>query len=230
VPAEPLRVVVTGFGGFPGSAKNPTAGMIAELAGYRSRFARLGIRLELCVLPVIYAKIEPSLAFLARKIRPHAILHFGVAPRRTKFCVEARALNRLSLLHSDASGARSQHRAIVAKAPMSLRSTVPAEVIAAALRRNGFDGAVSIDAGDYVCNQTLFLSLSLAPQKDAPLVGFIHVPPLAARHRRSFAGKRLGVASATRAAAIAILALAPKLRSARARPGFHHRLKYPRPI
>ncbi len=197
MPAEPLRVVVTGFGGFPGSPKNPTGGMIAELARYRSRFARLGIRLELCVLPVIYAKIAPSLAFLARTIRPHAILHFGVAPRRTKFCVEARALNRLSLLHSDASGARSRHRAIVAKAPMILRSTVPAEVIAAALRRNGFDGAVSIDAGDYVCNQTLFLSLSqhLAPQNGAPLVGFIHVPPLAARHRRSFAAKRLSVAS-----------------------------------
>ena len=102
---------------------------------------------------------------------------------------------------------------------MSLRSTVPAEVIAAALRRNGFDGTVSIDAGDYVCNQTLFLSLSqnLAPQNRAPLVGFIHVPPLAARHRRSFAAKRLSVASATRAAAIAILALAPQLRSAQAR-------------
>ena len=213
MPAEPLRVLVTGFGGFPGSRKNPTTSMIAGLARYRPRFVRLGIRLELCVLPVVYAKIAPSLAFLARKIRPHAILHFGVAPRRKKFCIEARALNRVSLLRPDAGGARSQRRAIVANARRSLKSTAPAEVIAAALRRNGFAAAVSIDAGDYVCNQTLFLSLD---QHLAPLVGFIHVPPLAARDRRSSA-KRLSVAQATRAAAIAILALAPRLR-ALARP------------
>jgi pyroglutamyl-peptidase len=213
VPAEPLRVLVTGFGGFPGSRKNPTASMIAALARYRPRFARLGIRLELCVLPVVFAQIAPSLAFLAREIRPNAILHFGVAPRRAKFCVEARAVNRLSLLRPDAAGARAQHRAVVAQAPTSLKSTVPAEVIAAALRLNGFDAAVSIDAGDYVCNQTLFLSLSqnLAPQH-AALVGFIHVPALAARDRHSLAAKRLRVAQATRAAAIAILTLAPQLR------------------
>lgn len=206
--AEPLRVLVTGFGGFPGAPRNITASMIAELARYRSRFARADIRLELWVLPVIYAKIAPSLEALARKIRPHAILHFGVASRRRKFCVEARALNCVSQLHSDASGARAQRRAVAAKAPLSLRATVPVEVIAAALRRNGFDGAVSIDAGDYVCNQTLFLSLS---QNLAPLVGFVHTPQFALGHRHS----RTGAAQAARAAVVAILALAPKLRGRR---------------
>jgi pyroglutamyl-peptidase len=76
------------------------------------------------------------------------------------------------------------------------------------LRRGGFDAALSIDSGDYVCNQTLFLSLSQshAPQNPAPLVGFIHVPG-----RRG----RLTAARLSLAAATAILALAPGLRRAR---------------
>ncbi len=120
----------------------------------------------------------------------------------------------MSLLHPDARGARAARREVVAKAPLSRKATVPAALIAAALRRNGLDASLSIDAGDYVCNQTLFLSLGQSLGENhalrAPLVGFIHVPPLAARHRPR-AG-RLSLEAATRAAAVAILALTPKLR------------------
>jgi pyroglutamyl-peptidase len=96
-------------------------------------------------------------------------------------------------------------RTVVARAPTSLASTIPCGLIAAALRRAGFDAAVSIDAGDYVCNQTLFLSLKRAY---APVIGFIHVPP----HRRLAAARCLSLEEATRAAATVILALAPSLR------------------
>jgi pyroglutamyl-peptidase len=202
------RILVTGFGGFPGAPKNPTARMIAELARYRPQLARAGICLELAVLPVVYAEIGPRLEALARKIQPDAIVHFGVAPRRTRLCVETRALNRVSLLHPDASGARPARRDIIAGAPKSQRSTLPCGQIAAALRRRGFNAALSTDAGDYVCNQTLFQSLhrSHAPQNRVPLVGFIHVP-----------GRRgeLTAARLTLAAATAIRALAPSLRRAR---------------
>ncbi len=205
--AAPLRILVTGFGGFPGARKNPTARLIAELARRRPRFVRAGFRLELAVLPVVYAQIGPRLAALAQKIRPDAILHFGVAPRRSKLCVETRALNRASVLHPDASGAMAAARTVVPNAPMSLKSTLPCGLIAAALRNAGFDAALSVDAGDYVCNQTLFLSLrqSGAPQSPAPLVGFIHVPG----RRGGLTAARLSLAAAT-----AILALAPKLRRA----------------
>jgi pyroglutamyl-peptidase len=212
VTAAPLRILVTGFDGFPGSPRNPTEKMMAALARDRPRFARLGIRLEVAVLPVVYVQTGRRLAALAGKFRPDAIVHFGVASRRTKLCVETRALNRMSLLHPDASGARAAGHTIVARAPLRLKSTLPCGLIAAALRKAGFDAAVSIDAGHYVCNQTLFLSLSqidasrnLAPQNLAPLVGFIHVPPLGMN-------RRLSLDAATRAAATALLALAPKLR------------------
>ncbi|VTZ50933.1 Peptidase C15 pyroglutamyl peptidase I [Methylocella tundrae] len=215
-PGAPLRILVTGFAGFPGSPKNPTAKMMAALASYRLRLALTGIRLEPHVLPVIYAEIAPRLVRLQKEIEPDAILHFGVATRRTKFCVEARALNRVSILHPDASGATAPRRAIIAGAPMSLTSSVPCGLIAAELRRNGFAAAVSTDAGDYVCNQTLFLSLNQGhmQQNHAPLVGFVHVPPLAVRYRRGTG--RFSLDDAVRAALVAIRILAPALRSRRA--------------
>lgn len=204
--AAPLRILVTGFDGFPGSPNNPTARMIARLARRRPRFLRAGISLRLAVLPVIYAGIGPRLDALMRAHRPDAVLHFGVAPRRQRISVESRARNRLSLLHPDAGGAMAPAREIVAGAPLLVKSTLPCGRIAAALRRRGFEAAVSIDAGDYVCNQTLFLSLS---RRHAPVVGFIHVPPQ----------KRLGLEAATEAAATAILALAPGLRARRTAAG-----------
>ena len=115
------RILVTGFGGFPGAPKNPTAQMIADLVRYRPRLLRAGIRLELAVLPVVYGEIGPRLDTLRQKLRPDAILHFGVAPRRKRLCVETRALNRISLLHPDASGAVAADRTIVAGAPMNLQ-------------------------------------------------------------------------------------------------------------
>lgn len=206
------RILITGFDGFPGSPKNPTARMIAALEKYRPRFARAGIYLELAILPVVYDEIESRLDALVRETKPDAILHFGVAARRTKLSVETRALNRMSLLHPDASGTRPKDRTIIAHAPPSLASTLPCGLVAARLRRAGFKAAVSISAGDYVCNQTLFISLE---RRYAPVIGFIHVPSLATAHCRTTMAPRLSLVEATHAAATAILALAPKLRSRR---------------
>ncbi len=202
-----IRILVTGFGGFPGAAKNPTAQLVAALAKRRSRFLRAGVHLEVITLPVVYAQIAARLSLVAQEMKPDVILHFGLAARRKTLCVETRALNRLSLLHYDAAGARAERRMIVLDAPPVEKSTLPCAVIVAALRRAGLRANLSIDAGDYVCNQTLFHSLS---QNYAPLVGFIHTPRLGA-------GCVMSLENATRAAAVAILALAPKLRCQGAR-------------
>jgi pyrrolidone-carboxylate peptidase len=40
------------------------------------------------------------------------------------------------------------------------------------MRACGLDAELSDDAGDYICNETLYLALG----SDVPRVGFIHVP------------------------------------------------------
>lgn len=212
---EPLHILVTGFGRFPGAAKNPTAQMILALGAHRARLARLGVALELHVLPVVYAEIAPRLDALTRTVNPDAILHFGLAGRRKAFCVETRALNRIGALRPDAAGARAKSREIVAGAPFIERSSFPSRRIAAALAGAGIKTEISADAGDYICNQTLYLSLAASP---ARLVGFIHAPPLAPFRSVACAAKRRrpSLDAATRAAVIAILVTAAQLRRARA--------------
>jgi pyroglutamyl-peptidase len=215
VKAWPLRILVTGFGGFPGTRDNPATRLIRALGAHKARLARLGIVLELDVLPVNYAEVAEKLEALNATLKPDAILHFGLAPRRKYVSIETRALNRVSLLHCDASGARARHRVIVPGAPHAVRSTFPTRQIAAAFCRAGYRARLSSNAGNYVCNETFYHSLIRSPARS---VGFIHVPRLARPDRplRASRCRRENLAGLTRAALIAILVTAPKLRQTRA--------------
>jgi pyrrolidone-carboxylate peptidase len=168
VKAWPLRILVTGFGSFPGTRENPTARLIRALGAHRARLARLGIVLELKLLPVHFAEVMEKLEALDVTLKTDAILHFGLAARQRYFSVETRALNRVSLLHCDVSGARASCRAIVPGAEHIARSTFPARQIEAALRRAGFHVHLSSNTGDYVCNATLICrSRARMPERSA---------------------------------------------------------------
>jgi pyroglutamyl-peptidase len=206
-----LKILVTGFGRFPGARKNPTAALIRALAAQRARLARLGIELERAVLPARYAAVGQALQELDDKLKPDAILHFGLAARRKFFSVETRALNRLSLLRCDASGARAPSRAIIPGAPAAARATLPCHEIEAALRRSGLPARISINPGSYLCNEALYLSLA---RSQARAIGFIHVPRLKPVSRPKSASRswRPARADLVRAALLAALLAARKLR------------------
>ncbi|QBR72216.1 hypothetical protein CU048_14090 [Beijerinckiaceae bacterium] len=210
-----IRILVTGFGKFPGARRNPTALLIHELRKHRARLSRLGIALELDVLPVVYREVPIKLRRLEETLKPDALLHFGLAARSKLFKIETRALNRSSLLHCDASGRRAPHRVIVPGAPHIAKSTFPGRQIEAALRRAKLHGQLSIDAGDYVCNQSLMASLA---QSKARAIGFIHVPRIAPSTRRNDALRkgRPSLRDLIQVALIAILITARKIRQDRA--------------
>lgn len=203
----PLTILITGFAAFPGARHNPTSDLIAALHRRRTRFARLGIRLELRVLPVVHAGLRPLLAMLTQEIAPEAILHFGLAGRRKSISIETRARNRVSCLHADAKGSSATELRLVRGGASIARARFPTEQTAAALRRAGLTSHLSHDAGDYICNAAFYYSL-VAPQKAH--VGFIHVPRLARRDRprSSPDSPRPNLAALVKAAEIAILAAA----------------------
>ncbi|MDR3462706.1 MAG: hypothetical protein P4L76_10370 [Beijerinckiaceae bacterium] len=199
-------ILVTGFGAFPGAPVNPSAAILTRLARHRGRLARLGIVLETRLLPVVFDAIEPALAAQAAALNPAAILHLGLAGRRRAVSVETRAINRASPLHPDAAGRRPAQ--IIAPAgPASLSATYPATRILCAIRAQGIAAIRSIDAGDYVCNATLYRTLE---RRYAPLAGFLHVPrtkraaPLDGR----MTVRRPSLDDLTRAALAAVLVLA----------------------
>jgi pyroglutamyl-peptidase len=210
--AAQMKILVTGFGKFPGARKNPTAGLARALGIERARFARLGIQLESAVLPVHYAGVGQALARLDETLKPDAILHFGLAARRKFFSVETRALNRLSLLRCDSSGACAPSRAIIPGAPHIARVKFPCREIEAAFRRAGLRCRLSINAGSYICNEALYLSLA---RSQARAIGFIHVPRLKRgnRPRKAPRSSRPGRADLVRAALMAILLTVRNLRA-----------------
>ena len=211
-----VGILVTGFGAFPGAPTNPSAAILARLARHRGRLAKLGIRLEIGILPVVFTEVEAALDALTHNPARilDCVLHLGLASRRQEISVETRAINRAGPLHPDASGRRAA-QVISPGAPLWLKAPYPASRIAAAMRTTGIPARPSIDAGDYVCNTTLYLTLA---QSRAPLAGFLHVPKTrvpcvpTSRLRR----RRPTLENLTRAVVATVLVMARDTRRARA--------------
>jgi pyroglutamyl-peptidase len=174
------RLLVTGFGPFPGVATNPSAA-VARLVAASPRFRRLGAEAQAIVLPTAYASIEDVLAPALAEGNFDALLMVGVAGRAKTIRVERRAANRANPLAPDVKGKRRTGLALAA-GPAHRASAVSAPRALYRLRRHGLPCRSSQDAGRYLCNATYFSALS------TPIpVLFLHIPkppPKRARRRR----------------------------------------------
>jgi pyroglutamyl-peptidase len=177
-----LTVLLTGFSAFPGAPSNPTEALVAALHRRKAYFSRFGIRLELRVLPVVYATIAPIIAEHVKALSPEVVLHFGLAGTRPCISIETLAHNRLSRIDPDADGRFAKQATIRHRGAASTKARLPVGKIAAALRRTGCACQLSRDAGDYLCNAAFYLSLA---NRHVRHVGFIHVPCLHSAHRQT---------------------------------------------
>jgi pyroglutamyl-peptidase len=153
-----MRLLLTGFGPFPGVTRNPTQALVEGLNGRVCG----GVTLSSVVLPVTYGgAIEETLAHVAT-LQPFAVLGTGVAVRRAKARVESTGRRRLGG-RPDAAGQPPD----LVDGPDRVTSLWDVDRFTALL------GAVRSDeAGDYVCNAWLYgvqRALSLP-------VGFLHIP------------------------------------------------------
>ncbi len=199
-----INVLVTAFGAFPGAPSNPTIAIVRELERrHGKRLARLSIALHTSVLPVRFSQAPEALSVALETTRPDVVLHLGLAARRHALSVEMRAINRIGTLRADAGRAVAASRAVMSGARDERASRWPAQRIRAAMDRSA-STRLSIDAGDYVCNQTLFLTLSTSVGQ----VGFIHTPRLA----RCDTHRRPGLNRMVEAAVSALLVMAVEAR------------------
>jgi pyroglutamyl-peptidase len=204
-----LTILVTGFSAFPGAPLNPSAAIVIRLLRRHARRFRLhGIRLQTAVLPVVYDQVKRELEALVARAHPDAIVHLGLASRRKQVSVEMRAVNRITTLHPDAAKRRAAARAVRAGGLPALRSPLATPSLVTLMRRTGVPTQLSIDAGDYVCNQTLYASLASG---GAPAV-FIHVPRLAGARRQSDDAAQITLPALTRAVEAALVAIAGHVR------------------
>ena len=186
-----LKVLVAGFGPFPGAAKNPS-GELALAVAHSRRAASHGAKIVAAVIPTVYQEVSLILARLLKTEKPDAVLMFGLAGSTPFMRIETRAANVASGVHPDAAGKKSVNHPLVADAPKILKARAPVRRLLTAAHQTGMKAKLSVDAGRYICNAAFFLALDAARRADTPnMVAFVHIPwPRSRRPRKPRAQKR----------------------------------------
>jgi pyroglutamyl-peptidase len=196
-----MRVLITGFGPFPGAPFNPSAALAKALAR-RRRPALAGIERATHVFATTYASVDRDLPKLLKQ-KPDIVLMFGVAGRRRQLCIETRARNAVSLLFPDAGGHRPCHGVIKRHGPPTLTGNAPFARLAGAA---GTKARLSRDAGHYLCNYVYWRGLEQV-RGTRPLVQFVHIPPLSVKPRRRRSKKPATLAQFLKPAEALLIAL-----------------------
>jgi len=167
----PPRLLICGFGAFPDAPRNPSAAAIGVLAG--DGWSPPGVETAYLEIPVAWTgSVETVLERLAEAAFD-GVLVIGVAVETDAFQIETRGRNIVGVNRPDHDGAVWPGRLILVDGRAMLPATAPVDAMLAALRAAGLPARLSDDAGDYLCNFTLYRLLA---QAAAPVVGFLHVP------------------------------------------------------
>jgi pyroglutamyl-peptidase len=169
-----LKLLVTGFGPFPGAPANPSQELVQGLAAATpEEFGASAFKAV--VLPTDYRESWAKLRRLYARFAPDTVIHFGLSAHAQGIVVERIGRKQIDAGKLDVSGYAPAFGSARRSGPDAMSSSLPVEAIVAALRRAGFPAALSDDAGGYVCNATLYRSLCVAPA--GRQVGFVHLPP-----------------------------------------------------
>ncbi len=173
-----LRILVTGFGPFPGAPYNPTMPLVERLLRLR-RPAFDDVELSSHIFHVTYATVDRELPQLLAEKRPHALLMFGLADRTAHLRIETRARNAVTTIFPDADGTRVGKGSIAGDADARMFGPHTAKLLRAALS-TGIDARASRDAGAYLCNYLSWRAIEATRQDGGPrLAAFVHIPLLA---------------------------------------------------
>jgi pyroglutamyl-peptidase len=170
-----MRILLTGFGPFPGVAVNPSEMVAAEL-GARPRPSE-GIELVTSALPVEYEAAGAGIRELISRVEPDAVLCLGVAAGRAAINLERFALNLDDAPIPDNEGQLLQGIPIVRDGPAAYRSTLPLDRMHTALAAIDVPVTMSNHAGTYICNHTFYAARHhIETLGQHALCGLVHIP------------------------------------------------------
>jgi pyroglutamyl-peptidase len=176
--SDKLRILITGFGPFPGAPHNPTMPLVARLLRLR-RPAFSAVEFSGHIFPVTYKAVDRELPQLLARHRPHALLMFGLASRTPYVRIETRARNAVTMLWPDADHTNVRKGSIAGGADARMFGPHTAKLLRAALG-TGIDARPSRDAGSYLCNYLSWRAIEATCADNGPrLAAFVHVPPIA---------------------------------------------------
>ncbi len=184
-----LRILITGFGPFPGAPFNPTMPLVKRLTQLR-RPAFSDVELIGHIFHVTYSTVDRELPELIAQHCPQALLMFGLADRTAHVRIETRARNAVTTLFPDADRNRARKGSIIGGADALVFGPHTAKLLRAA-DGTGVDARASRDAGSYLCNYLSWRAIEAVDSNKGPrLAAFVHVPLIA----RGGAPQRKGAA------------------------------------
>jgi pyroglutamyl-peptidase len=171
-----LRVLITGFGSFPGAPFNPTGSLVSRLTRLR-RPALDGVERASHIFRVTYGDVDRDLPRLLEEHRPDVLLMFGLAARTPYVRVETRARNAITTIWPDAGNTRVGLGKIAAGGKDALTFGPHTQRLLRAALQTDVDARSSRDAGRYLCNYLCWRAIETATAAaNPPLAAFIHVP------------------------------------------------------
>jgi len=148
-----MRILIYGFGPYRRFRYNVTGKIIRRLPRQR--------QLAKVIFPVRFHRRQ--FVDAVRKHDPEVILGLGQCSSGTRLRIERRALTRRS------NGKGEKPKPIVRGGPRQLRTSLKLGL--------GSQARFSLNAGDYVCNYSMYVILDYLKRRRAPVrFGFVHIP------------------------------------------------------
>lgn len=164
------HLIITGFDPFGGESVNPAWEAVRRLPDTIN-----GYRLTKLQIPTRFATATETVFAAAEADAPDVILCVGQAGGRSAITPERIAINLADAGIPDNGGLQPREQPIDPEGPDGVFATVPVSAMARAIRDAGIPGQVSLTAGSFVCNDTLYRLLRRYEGTNTR-VGFIHVP------------------------------------------------------
>lgn len=170
-------LLITGFTPFPGAPENPTA----ELVGWAKEGllnVPEGWQLVALLLETEYEKSIADLESALTRLKPQALIEFGLSAKAVGFTLEKVARNEITARQPDNKGAGSTAGPINETGPDTLPTGLPVQDIFKVLKNADLSVGLSDDAGGYVCNHLFYRTRNSTNPARPKTSGFIHIPYL----------------------------------------------------
>lgn len=180
------HLIITGFDPFGGETVNPAWEAVRRLPDTVADF-----RLTKLEIPTQFETASLKVLEAAKNDPADVILCIGQAGGRSAVTPERIAVNLMDATISDNAGVSPKEQPCIPGGPDGLFSTLPVRAMAQAIRDAGLPGEVSLSAGSFVCNDTLY-RLLWHFRGSSTKVGFVHVPYLPQQAGERFPSLELG--------------------------------------
>ena len=166
----PVKILVTGFEPFGPDAVNAAWEAVSRLPETIG-----GAEILKRQLPVEYEAGPARLEALVTELAPDAVLSVGQAAGRAALTPELVGINWKDASIPDNAGVLCQGEPIDPAGADAHFSSLPVKEMVSAIRTAGVPAQLSLSAGAYICNATLYRLAGLAKERGIP-GGFLHVP------------------------------------------------------